>query len=459
MTKSECKRGRNQLFESVCAFILLILVMTISAVGQSPSARRPANVPPEFAVTPFGYMHPSCVKHLSKGESGGENKLVHADGTVEDVPVCQYPRYKLNGELAESAATTEPYIDHSWVSAITDFYSTNLGEEYSTFVVPPAPTTQEGQVVFFFPGIGNIMQPVLQWNNNIGNVWTIASWICCSPAMESTPVQVSPGDLISGTITQNCSRGTSSCSSWNVSMTDMTNGQSTTLGAAAPTQGDQWEAVGGALEVAGLNQCSDYPPGGEFVFNSTFYDYNGNWVPNLSWSGGVTASLSPECNYSVQATTESDLVFTYGNVPNLNGAHTLAPQNATGSRLDDLYGGTGAGNTIDIYPDFEANNPSQIWVFSNANVVPAGYYNLAVSYGPYCMTASGSASGSLVQLDPCNGSPAQAWQAVTAGNGYVFHPANNTSLCLDVQGDGTAPETSVIAWTCNGGNNEQWVLN
>jgi hypothetical protein len=48
---------------------------------------------------------------------------------------------------------------------------------------------------------------------------------------------------------------------------------------------------------------------------------------------------------------------------------------------------------------------------------------------------------------------------VPAGSGYVLHPANNTSLCLDVQGDGTANGTLVDAYTCNGGNNENWVLN
>ncbi len=32
----------------------------------------------------------------------------------------------------------------------------------------------------------------------------------------------------------------------------------------------------------------------------------------------------------------------------LNGAHTLTPQNATGSRLDDFLSGLGSGNTIDI---------------------------------------------------------------------------------------------------------------
>jgi hypothetical protein len=144
-------------------------------------------------------------------------------------------------------------------------------------------------------------------------------------------------------------------------------------------------------------------------------------------------------------------------VPNLNGAYTLTPQNATGLRLDDLDASTASGSSIDVYTANQSE--AQTWVFSNVNVSPAGYYNIAVSFGAYCMTASGSTSGSLVQLDPCDGAPAQAWQAVLYGNAFVFHPSNNLSLCLDVQGDGTTAGTLVQAWTCNYGNNEQWVLN
>jgi hypothetical protein len=429
--------------------------MAMSAAGQDQSARRPANVAPEYLVTPFGYIHPSCVVHVNPGDRVGKNMLYHVDGTTEDVPPCQYPRYTAKGDVVESPAPKLPEISWDWVEDATDFYSSNLGEQTSTWYVPPAPTSQDGQTDYFFPGIGNIMQPVMGWGADFPG-WGIASWICCSPAAESSPIQVNPGDLISGTITQNCSWGSSSCGSWQISTTDLTTGQHTTL-SAEPTQGDQNEAVGGVLEVYNIAQCSDYPPNGEIVFNSSFYDYNGNFVSNLNWNNSASSTDSPQCNYSVQSPTESNIVLTYGNVPNLNGAHTLTPQNATGLRLDDLYSGTEAGNTIDVYT---ANNTgAQSWVFSNVNVVPSGFYNLAVSYGPYCMTATGSASGSPVQLDPCNGSSGQAWEAVPGANGYIFHPAINTTLCLDVEGDGTTNGTPLIAWTCNGGNNEEWVLN
>jgi hypothetical protein len=141
----------------------------------------------------------------------------------------------------------------------------------------------------------------------------------------------------------------------------------------------------------------------------------------------------------------------------LNGAHTLTPQNAPDSRLDDFHSGTANGNVVDIWT---ANGTgAQSWVLSNVNVVPAGYYNLAVSYGPFCLTASSPTSGAAVNLQACDGSAAQAWSAAVSGSTFIFHPASNTSLCLDVTGDATGDGTPVQVWTCNGGNNEQWAIN
>ena len=141
---------------------------------------------------------------------------------------------------------------------------------------------------------------------------------------------------------------------------------------------------------------------------------------------------------------------------NLSGTHALAPQNAPGLVLDDWQSGTGAGNQIDIWP---ANNTgAQKWVFNSTGVSPVGYYNIAVSYGAYCMAASGTSSGAAVNLQPCNGSAAQAWTAVPASGGYSFNPANNPSLCLDVRGSGTAGGTIVQVATCAESPNQSWSL-
>jgi hypothetical protein len=140
-----------------------------------------------------------------------------------------------------------------------------------------------------------------------------------------------------------------------------------------------------------------------------------------------------------------------------NGSHTLSPANAPASRLDDYLSGTANGNTVDIWT---ANGTgAQTWVFSNANVVPSGFYNIAVSYGPYCLTANGSDPNSSVNLQACDGSAGQAWEVTGSSGNYQLHPATNSGLCLDVYYGGTSDGTPVLAYTCTGNNNQSWAIN
>ena len=140
-----------------------------------------------------------------------------------------------------------------------------------------------------------------------------------------------------------------------------------------------------------------------------------------------------------------------------NGAHTLTPGNAAASRLDDYQSGTANGNVVDIWT---ANGTgAQSWVFSNTNVVPSGFFNLAVSYGPYCLTANGSEPNSSVNLQACNGSTGQSWEVTGSSGNYQLHPATNTALCLDVYYGGTSDGTPVLAYTCTGVNNQSWSIN
>ncbi len=198
---------------------------------------------------------------------------------------------------------------------------------------------------------------------------------------------------------------------------------------------------------------ANIPSGDQWVYNNPFF-----LLLNLAiGSGGFpgpTDSSTPST-----ATMLVDYVRVYtasGGAANLNGTHTLTPQNATSLRLDDKSASTADNNPIDVYT---ANGTgAQNWSMSNTNVSPAGYYNLATE-GANCLTASSTTSGSAVVLQPCNGSTAQAWNAVSTNATYAFHPANNPSNCLDVRGDATASGTAVQAYTCNGGPNEQWAVN
>jgi hypothetical protein len=140
-----------------------------------------------------------------------------------------------------------------------------------------------------------------------------------------------------------------------------------------------------------------------------------------------------------------------------NGAHTLAPDNAPGARLDDYGSGTANGNTVDIWT---ANGTgAQSWVFGSSGVVPSGFYNIAVSYGAYCLTANGSDPNSSVNLQACNGSSGQSWEVTGSSGNYQLHPATNTGLCLDVYYGGTSDGTDVLVYTCTGANNQSWAIN
>lgn len=205
---------------------------------------------------------------------------------------------------------------------------------------------------------------------------------------------------------------------------------------------------------AGYTYCA--PENGTCSFSGTA---NVAFGANASFNYG-TFTNSTACNSTVFGDPAPGVVKAcfYQTVASIsNGTkYTLTPQNSTGLRLDDYGASTAPGTTIDVY---SANNTiAQNWVLSNNGVSPSGYYNIANAQGAYCVTASGTASTSQVNLQACNGSSAQAWEAVPSGSFYVFHPANNTANCLDVRADGTASGTLVQVYACNGGNNEQWAL-
>src|SRR5580700_4969169 len=140
-------------------------------------------------------------------------------------------------------------------------------------------------------------------------------------------------------------------------------------------------------------------------------------------------------------------------VPISIGSFTLSPQNAPTLVFDDSGAGTSAGNPIDIYTSNSTG--AQAWSANNTGVTPPGFYNFA-TLGPFCVTASGSTSGSAVVLDPCAGTPAQAWDPVLIGNSYEFQPANSTNLCLDASGADVG--SAVVVETCTGAPSQLWSI-
>lgn len=317
---------------SLCTRILTLFAFTLLAAGlaaaQTPvGANRPATVPADFVVTPFGYFHPSCVHHLAKGDVllQDEGAVQHADRTYENFEECPYPHFDADGTkfvgnaLPGRDGTVEPpTIGHSWIVDAETTISTSYGRLEATWGVPAGPTNLDGQTIYFFPGLEQavgektILQPVLGWNADFANAWGIASWNCCvnGGANEATPSPVNSGDVIYGTIYYTCAKGTLSCGSWDIVTDDGSGGSSDMTGTSSHGQTFNW-AFGGALEVWNVSRCGDYPAGGELSFYDVkLWDYKLIRVAAPAWTIVKRASgLTPQCSYGGSLPKQVDLTY------------------------------------------------------------------------------------------------------------------------------------------------------
>jgi len=130
----------------------------------------------------------------------------------------------------------------------------------------------------------------------------------------------------------------------------------------------------------------------------------------------------------------------------ITGAHSISFANNVNKHVDVSGAATADGTKIQVW---DANtSAAQSWNFSQAGVVPAGYYNLG-ALGAHCMDVSGgsTADGAKVQLWGCNGSAAQSWNIVTNGSWRVFKTPGGK--CLDVPSGNMTNGTQLQIWTCN----------
>ena len=174
-------------------------------------------------------------------------------------------------------------------------------------------------MVYLFPGLEDssdvvtILQPVLGWNSDYANAWSIASWNCCASGTvwEGTPAAVSSGDVIWGVISNTCSAGTLSCATWNIAAFDMTGtGFSVLFNTSSQGQTFNW-AFGGVLEVYNVANCGDYPYGGSISFyDEGLWDYNLEYIANPAWKvTKLSKGLTPQCGYGGSLPKQVDLTY------------------------------------------------------------------------------------------------------------------------------------------------------
>ena len=302
-----------------------------SLASAAPTLARhaPAGVPQGYVVTPFGYFHASCVRIIAGRDILlGDGRVKHADGAVTPARNCRFPHYTANGkriEAAEGAAAPRPskpnappeadgWLEASWYNDRAPF-----GGIGANWLVPSGPSSDVGQVLYYFPGLEDyenvvsILQPVLGWNGFNDHAWTIASWNCCQGgnADHSIPQRVATGDLIVGTISGDCPAG-KACSAWDIATVDRTNGRSTTLKRSSSYgQTFDW-AFAGVVEVYGVAACDQYSSNGFVDFNKvSLLDVRKKPVSNPRWTAsGLLQGNAPACNYGVTVSpTSASLTF------------------------------------------------------------------------------------------------------------------------------------------------------
>jgi len=175
----------------------------------------------------------------------------------------------------------------SWGSSYTYFAA--------TFTVPPAPSNTNGQCLFWFPsvqhegdGVGDILQPVLQYNCNGHPGWTMASWYGATEYISTDSIPVNPGNAITGAIIL-------SNNVWFIESFHYLNNTPITVLSVAPGSGHEpyfqpQNTAQVALEVYGVDQCNKYPASNSFKWTGLALQDRGNWVtPNWGPSNNPTS--------------------------------------------------------------------------------------------------------------------------------------------------------------------------
>ncbi|MEU0060234.1 RICIN domain-containing protein [Streptomyces sp. NPDC006334] len=174
-------------------------------------------------------------------------------------------------------------------------------------------------------------------------------------------------------------------------------------------------------------------------FGGTVNDSRYVWLP-LAFSTPTTLSMSwsPEVTVDTAAGTVTGTSAAYG---------TLAARHS-GKCADVTSQSLWPGAQIKQWTCNGGAN-QRYW----SRPVGGGYYQLVVRNSSLCVREN---AGTVTQ-ENCDATAAGQQWSLTAAGGYVTVKSRATGKCLDVNGASTADSVAVITYTCNGGNNQQWM--
>jgi len=231
-----------------------------------------------YVRTPGGFRHKSFVHLIQPGDAIKKQANAlriskAATNVLIDVPAPAVPAENLAGD-GGGWVTWSMWVNAS-ATAITSFET--------SWVVPPAPSSDSGQLIYLFNALedqagDDIVQPVLQWGVSGaggGSYWGVASWyVDSSQHAFCTPlVQVNAGDQLTGVLTFDGANYKS----------EFEGIAGTSLIAQGLTQLVQAYET---LEVYGLTKSTDYPSAPVTKMTAIYLQLGGNPAA-LNWSANV----------------------------------------------------------------------------------------------------------------------------------------------------------------------------
>jgi hypothetical protein len=233
-----------------------------------------------WVLTPLGYRDSANVHYVPDGYDLVlmPDGHMRAENTVtgDHIDFVEKP----------ASESTKPISDNGWVTYASWLNQTGkaVSSFTTTWAVPAAPSTYDGQTLFQFNSIepnsfNSILQPVLQYGPSQaggGRYWAVASWyVVGNSAYYSSLVRVSPGQTLVGVITLASHKGSNynyKCAFTGISGTNFSIKNIPQLTWCTET-----------LEVYGVDLCPEFPN----TPYSQMYRIKlktGKTVPSVSWS-------------------------------------------------------------------------------------------------------------------------------------------------------------------------------
>ena len=273
------------------AMLILISLAMVprTVVGQNVGGsgillRVVESCPDGYAATPDGCVPSDCVFGSVSSFDIASGNMTFDNGTravapghcLTGFPVILKKSVYSNGTTtstivpARAASHQYPFPTNNWVedTDYCDLVYDWLGRHCASFasfsadwLVPNTPDSWDGQLMYLFIAFEDdytfpqqIIQPVLQWGVSPaggGNYYAMADWFCPggSTCLHSQLLTVNSGDRLYGNL------WSAGSNVWNVIISDGGNGPSVSQTWTTRTMYWAWTA----LEVYGVQRCSDYP--------------------------------------------------------------------------------------------------------------------------------------------------------------------------------------------------------